>query len=125
MSQTDSELLEEMTRWLRILGIQEIKPVINRVLDFDEESKERSAKIAFELTDGNNSTRTIAKHIDFSYDWVSDRQQEWAHHGLVEKPARTSPYDKIISLTEIGIEVPGLDEILEDMENSNGGGDGE
>lgn len=117
MARSDTELLEEMTRWLKILGIQEVRPIFGELFDFDEEAKARSGKIAYELTDGKNSQRDIEEHIDFSYQWVSSRQNEWAQHGLVEKESVNSPYRKIVSLTEIGIEVDGFDDILDEMED--------
>lgn len=118
MNKSDSEHLAEMARWLKILGIQEIRPVIQDSFHYDDGSKARDAKIAYELTNGENSQRDIEEHIEFTYQWVSDRQKEWAEQGLVEKSGPNSPYSHIISLTEIGVEVEGLDDVLEAREKA-------
>lgn len=111
MSEGQTEILEEMLNWIRFMGMNEARDVIDGALSYeDNQEKERSARIAYELTDGTNSTYDIAEHIDFSHQWVSDRQMEWAKLGIVEKSAENQPYEHLASLTELGIYCPDIPE---------------
>lgn len=121
MEKSDSELLGEMAKWLKVMGIQEVIPLFNDIFDFDDDEKERSAKIVYELTNGRNGQRDIEAHIEYSYDWVSRRQQEWANYGLVEKDNPNSPYRHIVSLPDVGIEVPAnIEKIQEEIDANEG-----
>jgi len=109
MSDRKTDILEEMLNWVRFIGMNEAREVIDNALSYeDNEKKEQNARIAYELTDGTNSTYDIADHIDFSYQWVSERQMEWAKLGIVEKSAENQPYEHISSLTELGIYCPDI-----------------
>jgi len=115
MPERQTEILEEMLNWIRFIGMNEARDVIDDALSYeDDEEKERSARIAYELTDGTNSTYDMADYIDFSYQWVSDRQMQWAKLGIVEKGAENQPYEHIASLTELGIYCPTIPESVEE-----------
>ena len=110
MAEDELDTLEEMLKWLKFLGRQEARDVIDRALSYEDDEKERAAKIAYQLTNGMNSTKDIDPYISFSYKWVSNRQQEWATQGLVEKPAPNAPYEHILTLDELGIDYPEIPE---------------
>jgi len=109
MAERQTEILEDMLNWVRFMGMNEARDVIDDALSYeDNEKKERSARIAYELTDGTNSTTDIEPYIDYSYKWVSTRQIEWAKVGIVEKSAENQPYEHLASLTELGIHCPDI-----------------
>lgn len=111
MDENETEVMEEILKWLEFMGRQEAVAVVTDALDFGGDVKrERAARIAYQLTNGENSTRHIAEHIPFSKDWVSDRHQEWATMGIVRKDGSQSPYEHILSLDELGIDYPEISE---------------
>lgn len=110
MSISNSELLEEMVKWLRFMGRQEARDVVLEALSFEDEEKERAVRITYQLTNGHNSTKDIEQYIPFSYRWVSSRHQEWATLGIVEKERAQAPYEHILSLDELGIDYPEIPE---------------
>jgi hypothetical protein len=111
MSGTETEVMGEILKWLEFMGRQEAVGVVNDALDFGgNEQKEQAAKIAYQLTNGENSTRHIAEQIQFGKNWVSNRHQEWATLGIVRKDGPRSPYEHILSLDELGIDYPEIPE---------------
>ena len=109
MAERQTEILEEMLNWIRFMGMNEARDVIDNALSYEEnEEKERSARIAYELTDGTNSTTDIEPYIDYSYRWVSRRQMEWAKLGIVDKPGENQSYKHLASLTEFGLDCPDI-----------------
>lgn len=108
----DSEalsVLDEIRRWVRIIGIQEAREVLEDALSDEIEKKEEELRIIYHLTNGENSTRHIASHVSVSRMTVSNRQRQWAKMGLVEKSSPNSPYQHVISLEEAGMEVPEIE----------------
>jgi predicted transcriptional regulator len=108
MSDRQTELLEEAVKWLRLMGIQEAYEVIQDVLSSDDEEWQNSARITYELSNGDNTTKDIAQYIPFSYRWVAYRQREWANLGIIHKEGAQEPYEHIISLDELGIDYPSI-----------------
>jgi hypothetical protein len=102
--------MEEILEWVRFMGMSEARDIVDEALRHEDDSRERSARIAFELTDGSNSTYDIAERIDFSREWVRTRQGEWANRGLVRKPQGARRYQHIASLTELGLRCPEIPE---------------
>lgn len=108
MSKSQEELLEKLLKWTRLMGMQEARNVIPKALEDEDDDREAAAKIAYQLTDGENTTSDIAEYIPFSYRWVSYRQNEWANLGIVSKSEPQAPYEHIISLDAIGVEYPDI-----------------
>lgn len=112
MGSAETEVMGEILKWLEFMGRQEAVGVVMDALDFDgDEEKERAAKITYQLTNGENSTRDITKQVSFSQGWVSNRHQEWATLGIVRKDSPSSPYEHILSLDELGIDYPEIPDI--------------
>lgn len=116
MSSREEELLEELVKWVRLLGMQEVKGVLLDALKYDDEEKEKAAMIAYQLTNGENSTKDIAEYIPFSYRWVSYRHNEWVTLGIIDKKSHQEPYEHIISLDSVGIEYPEISEAKQSSE---------
>lgn len=110
MGKTEVELLEEILRWQKFMGRQEARGVVSDALSFDKEDRQEAARITYQLTNGENTTKDIEQYIPFSYKWVSNRHQEWAKLGIVEKDGRSAPYKHILSLDELGIDYPEIPE---------------
>jgi len=109
MAERQTEILEEMLNWIRFMGMNEARDVIDDALSYeDNEKKERNARIVYELTDGTNSNKDIEDHIDYSYKWAGNRQMEWAKLGIVDKPDENQSYEHIASLTELGLDCPDI-----------------
>lgn len=111
MTEDANEILMDIRRWLKIIGIQEAKPVIRDALSDEDEEVQRALRITYHLTDGEHSTRDIAEYIQFAYGWVATRQGEWSNMGLVERDNSSSSYRHLIGLEEVGLEVPELPKI--------------
>jgi hypothetical protein len=118
MVDKQNDLLKEMAKWLRFMGMREAREVVENALTYDDKEKEKDAKITYQLTNGENRTSDIEKYISFSYRWVSSRHQEWAKIGIVEKEGPQEPYKHIISIDALGIDCPDIPEPDEDEEDS-------
>lgn len=111
MSEENDELIEvlqDIRRWVKVIGLKTARESVHDAVSHADEEKEEDNKIIFHLTDGERSTKDIEKYVSVTYKTVSDRQQEWAKAGLMEKPAPNQPYRKLISLEEAGIEIPAI-----------------
>lgn len=95
------EIIEELkiqTAWLRVIGIQAIKDLLQ------EEMKAKQDQIIFELSDGQLSTREIAKKADSSHVTVSKKWKKWVSMGLVMPSEKhKGRYKKIVALRDLGI----------------------
>lgn len=111
MSNEQTELLEEAVKWLRILGKREARELAVEALSYDNEEKQESAKIVYELSNGDNTTKDIAQYIPYSYRWVSYRQNEWRKLGILEKERSQGPYTHITSLENLGMDPPEIPDI--------------
>ena len=109
-SESDSELvgvLEDIRRWVRLIGIQESKSVLHDAVRDSDDKKRQALKIIYYMTDGSTANSEIAEHIDYSSEFVRIRRKEWIKVGLLEKNGRIG-YNKLVSLNQAGIEEPEL-----------------
>lgn len=100
------KVLKDIRRWIKLIGLEEIREGVQEAVSDDDDKKEGENKIMFHLSDGSKSTKDIEEYVSVSYKTVSERQQKWARMGLMEKPAENQPYRKLVTLEEAGIEVP-------------------
>lgn len=100
------EVLKDIRRWVKIIGLQEAKPVLKEALSDEDEQKQRDLRITYHHTNGENSIRAITDMISYSRGWVSDRYKEWSNMGLIERDSQSYSYRHIISLEEAGMDVP-------------------
>jgi hypothetical protein len=93
--------LSEQTRWLRLLGIQALRPVLERLLVTDKQ------KLVYEASNGERSTREVGKIAGVSNSTVADLWREWAAVGIVAPVEGTSGrYRQLIPLSSLGYDVP-------------------
>lgn len=109
---------DEIVKWLRFIGLQDAKKVIDdTVSEENDEEKERDKRIAYELTDGTHSTREIATRVNFSKGTVSNWQTKWSEQGIVDKGEGQDKAEHLISLEDAGLECPEIPEPEEEDEN--------
>ncbi|WP_436906712.1 hypothetical protein [Halosimplex marinum] len=100
------DVLKDIRQWVKVIGLQQSKPVLEDALSDEDEERQRDLRITFHFTNGNNGRRAIAEKISYSRGWVRDRQEEWSNMGLIERNGSNDQYQHIISLEEAGIEIP-------------------
>jgi hypothetical protein len=93
--------LREQTKWLRLLGLSSLHPLITSALKTDRD------RLVYELSDGMRSTRDLAKLTGLSPMTVSRLWRDWLAMGICEesqsKPGRAQ---HLVSLSKLGIAVP-------------------
>lgn len=94
------ELNRQQLSMLRFLAFDQLREVIEKHLTKD------SHKIIFEHSTGA-STRKIANLAGVSHATVASLWDKWGSLGIVvEDPDQPGRYNRICSLSQIGIEVP-------------------
>jgi len=95
-----NEILEDILKWQRLQGIKILRELVPILLN-DEKKK-----IVYEMTDGKNSQSEISKKVGIATGSVSNWWNLWYSNGILIKDG--VKYLKIMSLKEIGIEIPEL-----------------
>lgn len=100
------ELLSEIIKWLRFMGLGQVKAVLPTALD-----SERKA-LAYHLSDGKNTSITISKLTGINQPKVTELWREWASLGLGESVSASggSRFKKSFDLKMFGINVPEVKE---------------
>ncbi len=96
--------LREQTRWLRLLGLQTMKPLIAAMTDPSE-------RLAYELSYGERSSRQIAQLVARSQTKVVRWWSSWCATGIASDTGGGRAR-RLVSLRDLGIDVPekrGLD----------------
>lgn len=94
------QILKELkiqSAWLRAIGTQAIKDIIRENITLEQD------KQIYELSDGEATTREIAKKVGSSHVKVADKWKKWASLGLMT-PSESfqGRFKKIISLKDLG-----------------------
>ena len=90
--------LKIQTAWLRVLALQAIKDSIIKELKSEQDKK------IYELSDGQKTTREIAKEVGCSHVKVATVWNKWASAGLVmPSESRKGRFKKIVTLGDLGI----------------------
>jgi len=106
VTEDTDDILRDIRRWVKVIGIQEAKSVMDEALSAEDPKDQEELRIIYYLSDGEHSTRDIAEHVLVGKDAISARQKSWAKMGLLEKEHSRAPYEHVISLEEAGLEVP-------------------
>lgn len=101
------ELLEEILKWVKFQGWQNVKGILLDVL------KDDVSKLVYHYSDGRSS-REVAEKVRIHHTTVTNYWKRWAKIGIVEpvKVQRGTRYKRIFSLEEFGIEIPQIEESL-------------
>lgn len=95
--------LRELLKWTRFAGMLKLKEILNQTLLTPVE------KLVYELSNGNRSTREIARHVGIkSHVTILNYWEKWRKIGIIEPVEREGRCRHICSLEEIGLEVPPL-----------------
>ncbi len=98
-----SKDLKAVAKWVRFQNVPRLREVLIRELDTPQK------KVAFELTDGQHSRRDIAKEITIDDATVQGWWDKWFQLAIVgESETYKGRPQKIVSLGELGIDVPKL-----------------
>lgn len=95
-------LLEQILRWTKTGAIMQLKPSIQEALQSDE------AKLVYEYSDGEKSTREIGKLAGVSHGTVTNYWEKWSELGIVEPTEKYEGgrFRRLCSLRELGIALP-------------------
>ena len=102
--QTVVGLLSELLRWTKFQGMIKLKEVILLNVKTENEKK------IYELSNGK-TTVEIAGLVGVSHVTVYNYWQRWSKTGIVEPSNKyKGRYERMVSLLDLGIEVPKLEE---------------
>jgi len=120
MSETASlsEKLDELIFWTRFSALPTFRALLNDTLRDDVD------KLVYELSDGDRSTREIARTITRggrrgTHVTVANMWQRWSQMNLVMPTRRRGRYMRVVPLESIGIEVPSLEVVHEEKRESD------
>jgi len=96
------ELLREMVKWLRFMGLEKAKVVLTTTLDAGKKI------LAYHLSDGKNTSTVIANLTGISQSRVTEWWKEWLSVGLGEAMIASggSRFKRSFDLKMFGIVVP-------------------
>ena len=115
---TLSEKLDELIFWIRFSALPTFRTLLVDAL------REDVAKLVYELSDGERSTREVAHMISrggrrITHATVANMWQKWSLMNLVIPTERRGRYKKVVSLESIGIEVPPLNAVRAERRESD------
>lgn len=107
MTEADDKLtsidrtLKELLRWTRFANMERLKEILEKELENDQK------KLAYDGTDGKNGLREVSEMSGAPTSTISRWWPRWFQRGLViESEVRQGRMKKIISLEDVGIELP-------------------
>lgn len=100
----DGDILEglrEQTKWLRLLGLQALRPVLEQTLRTDKH------RLVYEYSNGLRSVRDIAALTGTSTKSVTTWWSEWLSLGIcTESRSQAGRAVHLAPLSRLGIDVP-------------------
>jgi hypothetical protein len=101
---TDDAILNELreqTKWLRLLGLGSVRPLITQVLTSDRD------RLVYENTNGLRTAREVAKLAGVSHPTVLKLWQDWLALGIcIESRTQSGRAEHLVPLSKLGIPVP-------------------
>ena len=99
------ELLEEILKWTRFQGIQNVKDVL---LDALKTNKE---KVAYQFSDGRSSAE-VSRIAGVTAMTITNYWRRWFTLGIVQpSPKYKGRFERAFSLEDLGIEIPSIEVI--------------
>ena len=97
-----TELLKEMTMWLRFMGLEKAKTVLSITLDTEKKI------LVYHLSDGKNTSTTISNRVGLSQPRISELWKGWLSLGLGESISASggSRFKRSFDLKMFGISIP-------------------
>ena len=96
------EVNKEILKWVKFSILGKVKEDLESILDNDNK------KIAYDMSDGEKSSRIIARTVSLTHGTISKWWQLWYKIGIAEPIAvqRGFRARKVFDLDEFGISVP-------------------
>jgi|GEM_PF-2609615 len=105
--------LREQTKWLRLLGLQALRPLL------DESLRTEKHRAAFESSNGERSVRDVARLAGMSTATVSRLWGEWIAAGIcVESIKAKGRAQHLASLSSLGLSTPLAKSDADDVDGS-------
>src|SRR5450759_4125504 len=93
--------LRAQTSWLRLLGLQTLRPLLLQLLTGDKQ------RLAYEMSDGHRSGRQVGEAAGVSQQTMSRWWGEWLAAGICsEVPSAPGRAQRLVSLASLGIALP-------------------
>lgn len=111
-----TKVLKEILKWIKVSGIKDVKPIL------EEQFKDDSRKIIYQLSDGTKGTQEIAKIVGtVKHVTVFNYWKSWEKLGLGESIIVTGGkrFQRSFDLEDFGIKVPELPKQSEESKPSN------
>jgi hypothetical protein len=97
----NDQILDELRRqtsWLRLLGIQTLRPLLDQCL------RNERHRLVYEYSDGSRSVRDVARIANVGVATVSRLWGEWLASGIcTESPGTTGRAQHLVSLSALGL----------------------
>ena len=106
-------LMQEMVMWLRFMGMDKAKSVLSTTLDSDKKI------IVYHLSNGKNTSTSIANQVDLSQTRISELWKEWLLIGIGESISASGGgrFKKSFDLKMFGIQIPNIKSQKEGMKD--------
>jgi hypothetical protein len=103
MSSDDAILdeLREQTKWLRVLGLGSLRPLVTTVVKSDRD------KVVYEQSNGERTARDVAKIARVTHPTVLRLWQDWLSLGIcIESRRHPGRAAHVLPLSKLGLAVP-------------------
>src|SRR5438093_343657 len=111
------QMLEELVGWTRFVAREQVERALKAVLKDDRH------KVAFELSDGTRTQQQVATAAGLSQPAVSELWKKWRRLGILRMEGMR--YAHVISLDDLGWEIPIVSGRRPKTEGSENGEDAE
>lgn len=108
--------IAQLVKWTRFAALQQLRNILTQNLTDD------TATLIYEYSDGERSTREIAKIVGKSNATIANYWKKWSMIGIVEQsPKYLGRFQKICSLEEVGLSLPPLPKTAQDTKEQSEG----
>lgn len=93
---------KEQFKWTKLLGMGQLKSI------FEQNLRDDSEKLVYELSDGERSIRDIEKITNVSRTKIATLWKKWFNMGIMEKSTKYEGkrMKRSFSLSDVGIDIP-------------------
>jgi len=103
-----AQRLDELIAWQRFESMPKLRALLITGLDSDIK------KLAYEMTDGENSRRDIAAKLRISDDNIQNYWGKWYELAVVRPSKRKGRPQHIVSLEDLGMKLPKISSTKEE-----------
>lgn len=105
MTNEQTELLQEILKWIRFSSIGKVRTVLMDILDTEEK------RLTYHLSDGEHGSIEIGNQVGISHGKVTYLWRSWKRLGIVEslRVRGGLRYRKLFELEDFGFSVPEIE----------------